>query len=481
VAGVAASLAAAALTVPASAASLQQISNYGTSPTAARMYVYKPDNVKTNPPLLVALPWCGGTANDYFTGTTFKAQADMYGFIVVYAEAATSDGCWDVHSTQSLTHNGGGDSGAIVAMVKYAVSTYSANAARVYAVGTSSGAMLTQVLMGAYPDVFKGGASFAGVPFGCFAGTSDWNTDCADGNVTKSGQDWGDLVRNADPGYTGYRPRLQIWQGTSDETLNYHNFGESIKQWTNVLGVSATPTTTEMNQPQATFTRTRYDDAGGVVRVEAVSEAGQTHSLIVPADQTVQFFGLDTNADPGVTGTGGMDAGGMGAGGMGVAGVGAAGMSAAGTGTSAGGVGGAAVVGTSGSGSGMRAGSGGVSGASGAKGSGGMLGGAGAGAGRSGLAGSGGVGAGGHASGAGVTGAGGATTGAGGDAPGGKSATAAGGLPPTFDGSEPLEHGCSIASPTHRARGSVGSLLLVALGVALGRRKRRARASAWAA
>jgi len=29
--------------------------------------------------------------------------------------------------------------------------------------------MMTQAMIGAYPDVFKAGAAFAGVPFGCFA------------------------------------------------------------------------------------------------------------------------------------------------------------------------------------------------------------------------------------------------------------------------------------------------------------------------
>jgi acetylxylan esterase len=62
-------------------------------------------------------------------------------------------------------------------------------------------------------------------------------------------QQWGALVRNADPGYTGPRPRMQLWHGTADATLNYNNFGKEIKQWTNALGVSQTPTSTDTPQP----------------------------------------------------------------------------------------------------------------------------------------------------------------------------------------------------------------------------------------
>ena len=51
-------------------------------------------------------------------------------------------------------------------MVKYVESHYGGDPNRVYATGHSSGGMMTNVLLGAYPDVFKAGAAFAGVPFG---------------------------------------------------------------------------------------------------------------------------------------------------------------------------------------------------------------------------------------------------------------------------------------------------------------------------
>ncbi len=50
---------------------------------------------------------------------------------------------------------------------------------------------MTQLLLGAYPDVFRAGAAQAGVPFGCFAGAEEWNEACAQGQVMKSAQQWG--------------------------------------------------------------------------------------------------------------------------------------------------------------------------------------------------------------------------------------------------------------------------------------------------
>jgi len=164
----------------------------------------------------------------------------------------------------------------------------------VFATGLSSGAMETNVLLGSYPDVFKAGAAYAGVPFGCFAGTASFNTTCSNGQITMTAQQWGDLVRNAFPGFTGTRPRMQLWHGTADQTLVFHNFGEEIKQWTNVLGVSQTPTTTD--SPQSGWTHTTYQNSAGVVEVDATSEQGVTHNIPIQESSTIHFFGLDGSA-----------------------------------------------------------------------------------------------------------------------------------------------------------------------------------------
>src|SRR5690606_8085513 len=103
-----------------------------------------------------------------------------------------------------------------------------------------------------------GGAAFAGVPFGCFAGPGMWNSQCSQGQLTKTAQQWGDQVRNAYPGYTGKRPKLQIWHGTNDETLNYNNHREAIKQWTNVFGYSETPQQVVQNFPVSGWTKSVY-------------------------------------------------------------------------------------------------------------------------------------------------------------------------------------------------------------------------------
>ena len=284
--------------MPAKAASLVQVTSFGSNPSNNKMYIYVPNNVRANPPILVALHQCTGTGPGFFGSTAFASLADQFGFIVIYPDANRSGQCWDVSSTQALTRNGGSDPVGIMSMVTYAEQHFSGNASQVYVTGASSGAMMTNVLLADYPDVFKAGAAFMGVPDHCFfTGTVDgWNSQCANGQVSMTAQQWGDLARGADPGYSGARPRMMLWHGTADTTLNYNNFGQEILQWTNVLGVSSTPTTT--STPKSGWTETTYGGSGTMPPVEGISIAGAGHVLPesgqgMEAD-AIAFFGLNT-------------------------------------------------------------------------------------------------------------------------------------------------------------------------------------------
>ena len=115
---------------PALAASVQQITGFGNNPTGIGMYLYTPNNVASHPPLLVGVHACHGKGTDVCgSGTPFAQQADKYGFLLVCPSAVSSDGCWDVHSSAVLTHNGGGDATGIISMVDYLVQNKNVDAA----------------------------------------------------------------------------------------------------------------------------------------------------------------------------------------------------------------------------------------------------------------------------------------------------------------------------------------------------------------
>ncbi|GIF03724.1 extracellular catalytic domain type 1 short-chain-length polyhydroxyalkanoate depolymerase [Actinoplanes siamensis] len=293
---------------PASAAALTEVTGFGTNPTGIRMYLYVPDRLPTKPAVLVAVHYCTGSGPAFYSGTEFKSLADQYGFIVIYPSTVRSGNCWDVSSAGALTHNGNSDPVGITSMVRYVQQRYNTDTARTFVTGASSGAMMTNVLLADYPDVFAAGAAFMGVPDTCFQATAGnpadpgqqagWNSACANGQVSKTAQQWGDAVRNSYPGYSGPRPRMQLWHGTNDTTLHYNNFGEEIKQWTNVLGVSQTPVKTDT--PQSGWTRTWYGNTSAQPPVQAISLAGVGHSLPMAgqAKMAISFFGLDSTTVP---------------------------------------------------------------------------------------------------------------------------------------------------------------------------------------
>ncbi|MDY7083884.1 MAG: PHB depolymerase family esterase [Actinomycetota bacterium] len=296
----AAGLALATPALPAQAASLQEVTGFGNNPTNLRMHLYVPDRLAANPGLLVAVHYCTGTGPAFYSGTEFASLADQYGFIVIYPSATRSGQCFDVSTPGALRHDGNSDPAGIVSMVRYVQQRYGTDVNRTFVSGASSGAMMTNVLLGDYPDVFAAGSAFSGVPFGCFATTdgSMWNSACANGQVSRTPQAWGDLVRAAYPGYTGRRPRMQVMHGTNDTTLRYPNFGEEIKQWTNVLGVSQTPVRTDT--PQSGWTRTRYGSSAVQAPVEGISVANTGHNLPLAgmARLAISFFGLDGTTTP---------------------------------------------------------------------------------------------------------------------------------------------------------------------------------------
>lgn len=280
--------------LPAPTGALTEVTDFGPNPTDLQMFLYVPASVRPHPAVVVVLHYCTGSGPAMFGGTQFASLADRDGFIAIYPSATRDGHCFDVSTPGALTHHGNSDPVGIVSMVRYVERHQHADPRRVFATGISSGAMMTNVLLGDYPDVFAAGSAMSGVPFGCFATTdgSLWNSACATGTVIQSPAAWGALVRAAYPGYHGRRPRMQVWHGTDDTILYYPNFGEEVKQWTDVLHTRCAVT----DHPQPTWTHTVYRDRRGVPQVDAYSVAGETHNLgfDVPqwAQLAVAFFGL---------------------------------------------------------------------------------------------------------------------------------------------------------------------------------------------
>jgi hypothetical protein len=137
---------------------------------------------------------------------------------------------------------------------------------------------MTADLLADYPDVFAGGSVDSGLPAQC-ATTQSAASGCQQNNQNLTPAQWGDKVRNSDPGYTGPWPRVAVWQGSSDYTVYPVNATELRDQWTNVWGIGQTASSTQ--SLTGGTTESVYNDANGRPAVEVYSISGMGHGLAV--------------------------------------------------------------------------------------------------------------------------------------------------------------------------------------------------------
>lgn len=282
-----------ALTALAHAADLQEVHDFGPNPTNVTFNLYVPDTPTSPAPLLVYPHWCHGTATDAFNAKPWRSLADDLGFLAIYPSSPwTADYCWDVSSPETLTHDGGGDALGIASMVRWTLEEHDVDPDRVFVTGVSSGGMMTNVLLGSYPELFAAGSSFAGVPAGCFSGDgyAVWNADCAEGRVTHTSEEWAASLEAMSPEYTGPRPKVQVFHGDADDVVDPANYYEQIKLWSAALGTGEEPREVEEDTPEAGWTKSTYGENG---LLEGFLAAGVTHDIPDQVDEVIRFFELD--------------------------------------------------------------------------------------------------------------------------------------------------------------------------------------------
>ncbi|MEU4654120.1 PHB depolymerase family esterase [Streptomyces sp. NPDC023723] len=298
-----------------------EVPNFGSNPGNLRMFAYVPQSAVSGAPVVVLFHGCGGSAQDLDVTTGWRKYADTYGFTLVLPEQKEENvgsgglvphKCFSAWNPVDRTHDGQGEARSVVQMVDHMKENYAADAAQVYVSGYSGGGAATNVMLAAHPDVFKAGAVFFGMAYGC-ADTEDeyFNTGlfapCPGRFNTLTPRQWGDKIRSAYPGYGGVRPRVQIWHGGSDPLINRNSLEKQRDGWTEVLGLSPTPASTSF--PALGVTKQVY--GGGQVETYLVSSmghevpvdpgtgidncgtVGQGHDSLCGAYYAAQFFGLD--------------------------------------------------------------------------------------------------------------------------------------------------------------------------------------------
>jgi poly(hydroxyalkanoate) depolymerase family esterase len=216
------------------------------NPGNLRMFQYRPEGLSPGAPLVMILHGCGQTAAAYDLGAGWCQLADQMGFAVLAPEQKAVNNphtCFDWFNPEDITRDSG-EALSIAAMVRSMVETHRLDARRVFITGLSAGGAMASVMLATYPELFAGGAIIAGLAYGAAQNVRDALESMRSAPLRLPAH-WGDLVRAAS-NHSGPWPRISIWHGALDTTVNINNAQAVAAQWADLHGLSLTDARQEL-------------------------------------------------------------------------------------------------------------------------------------------------------------------------------------------------------------------------------------------
>jgi poly(hydroxyalkanoate) depolymerase family esterase len=253
---------------------LVETTDFGSNPGALKMYSFVPEELPRGAALVVVLHGCGQTAAGYDLGAGWSTLARHYGFALLLPEqqrANNANTCFNWFNPEDITR-GKGEACSIREMIARMVVDHKLDARRIYITGLSAGGAMTSVMLAAYPDVFAAGAIVAGLPFGIATNLREALNGMMQAS-SRSANELGDLVRGACK-HDGPWPKVSVWHGSADHTVNPGNADAIVRQWLDVHGLPETPMATTMvdGYPREVW----WDSNGGTI-VESYTITGMAH------------------------------------------------------------------------------------------------------------------------------------------------------------------------------------------------------------
>jgi poly(hydroxyalkanoate) depolymerase family esterase len=214
---------------------------FGSNPGALRMFSFVPANLQQVPALVVVLHGCGQTAAGYDLGAGWSTLAKRFGFVLLMPEQRPSNNanlCFNWFNPDDTARECG-EVCSIRQMIARMVGDIGIDPRRIFVTGLSAGGAMTSAMLATYPEVFAGGAVIAGLPFGVATNMREALSGMFQ-SPARPATELGELVRNAS-NHKGPWPKLSVWHGSADRTVNPANANEIVKQWLDVHGLPSAP------------------------------------------------------------------------------------------------------------------------------------------------------------------------------------------------------------------------------------------------
>ena len=220
---------------------LVETTDFGSNPGALRMFSFAPDNLQPAPGLVVVLHGCGQTAAAYDLGAGWSTLAKHFGFALLMPQQQpfnNANGCFNWFNPDDTARERG-EACSIRQMIARAIADIGIDRDRIFVTGLSAGGAMTSVMLATYPEIFAGGAIIAGLPFGVASNVREALSGMLQ-SPPRPAAELGDLVRNAS-NHKGPWPKLSVWHGSADRTVNPANADEIVKQWLDVHQLPSAP------------------------------------------------------------------------------------------------------------------------------------------------------------------------------------------------------------------------------------------------
>lgn len=269
---------------------LEEVTGFGDNPGDLRMFAFVPARLQKPRALVVVLHGCGQTAAGYDLGAGWSTLAKHYGFALLMPEQQrinNGNTCFNWFNPEDTARDSG-EPRSIREMIAHMVKTHRIDPRRIFITGLSAGGGMTSVMLATYPEVFAAGAVIAGLPYGIASNLRE----ALDGmfhSPERPERELGDFVRRAS-NHRGPWPKVSVWHGSADRTVNPGNANEIVKQWLDLHDLPPAPMAETIVDG---YPRQAWWNKDGETLVESYAITDMAHGTPLGVADNDQRYGVE--------------------------------------------------------------------------------------------------------------------------------------------------------------------------------------------